>query len=129
MKKVCFPLIFGLAVFLLSSRSWAQTPPRKAEFPGGMVNFYKWIDRNMVYPEDAKKEKIGGRVVVSFIIKENGEIWKESIEVKKGIFPSIDQEAVRLIKESPIWSPAREAELGKAVPVRTSIPINFAAPE
>ena len=121
-------LSFWLGLFTVSDIH-AQVPPRKAEFPGGLVNLYRWIDRNMNYPEDAKAEKIEGRVVVSFIIKENGEIWNESIQVTEKLHPSIDKEAVRLLSESPMWVPARDSELGKAVPVRMTLPINFVIPK
>ncbi len=118
-------------MILISNSIHAQTktPPRPAEFPGGINQFYKWVDRNIIYPKDALLTSTEGQVVISFILNESGKVWGESLTIKQSVSPTIDAEAIRLMKESPIWIPARDAELGKAVPVRMSVPINFMIPE
>ena len=99
---------------------------RPAEFPGGMVKFYeKYISRNIKYPKDAKKLGIEGKVYVEFVVESTGEIRQESVRVIKGIYSSCDNEAVRLIKKSPRWTPGFSSELNKNAAQRFAIPIIF----
>ena len=91
------------------------------EFPGGMVELMKWLTRNLHYPALAQRQKLEGKVVVSFIINKDGSITNEKIE--KSIDPLLDQEALRVVKMMPKWKPGIE----KNKPCRTmfAIPINF----
>lgn len=91
------------------------------EFPGGMVEFMKWITKNLKYPQTAMQNKIQGKVVVSFIINKDGSI--ASIRIEQGLDPLLDREALRVVRMMPKWKPGLENNK----PCRTmfAIPINF----
>lgn len=91
------------------------------EFPGGMVEFMKWLTRNLRYPTIAQKQGIEGKVVVTFIVNKDGTIANPRIE--KSINSYLDNEALRVIRMMPRWKPGM---IGKK-PCRTmfAIPINF----
>ena len=74
------------------------------EFPGGMDKLLQFINDNMKYPTKAQTEGIQGRVVVQFIVDENGYIIEPNIV--RSIEPSLDKEALRIIKMLPQWKPA-----------------------
>ncbi|MBE6318768.1 MAG: TonB family protein [Bacteroidales bacterium] len=77
---------------------------RSPQFPGGDVAFVKWIDSHLIYPTDAKKESIQGSVVVQFVVESDGSIGQ--VRVSKGCHPSLDKEAIRVIKSLPKFLPA-----------------------
>lgn len=91
------------------------------EFPGGMVELMKWITKNLKYPYLAQKQKIEGRVVVTFIINRDGSI--ADIKVVKSVHPLLDNEARRVVQAMPQWKPGME----KGKPCRTmfAIPVEF----
>lgn len=91
------------------------------EFPGGMVEFMKWLTRNLKYPALAQQQKIQGKVVVSFIVNKDGSI--ANAKVDHSVDPLLDREALRVIKMMPRWKPGLENDK----PCRTlfSIPIVF----
>ncbi len=88
---------------------------------GGMDGFYNYIQKNLVYPKEAKKKKIEGRVFVQFIVDKEGKIT--DVQTVKGIGGGCDEEAERLLRESKNWIPAKQR--GKTVKVRMNIPIVF----
>ncbi|SMC72212.1 TonB family protein [Pedobacter africanus] len=94
-------------------------------FPGGMTNFYKYLKGEIKYPEEAKKNKIQGKVFLSFIVETDGELTGIRVERKLG--SGTDEEAVRVIKASPRWVPGTQG--GKAVRVKYNIPISFSLGE
>ena len=94
-------------------------------FPGGMAKFFDYINKNLKYPKDAKKERIEGRVMIEFVVDSTGGIRPGTIKILDGLLKSCDDEAIRLISESPLWIPGRVTELNKNVPVRMVIPIRF----
>lgn len=91
------------------------------EFPGGMVELMKWLNRNLKYPVMAQRQKIEGKVVVSFIINKDGSITDAKVE--KSVDPSLDREAMRVVRMMPKWKPGIENNQ----PCRTmfAIPIVF----
>lgn len=89
----------------------------------GMNGFYRYVKKNLIYPEDAKKEGVEGRVFVKFIISESGQVEESPIEVVRGVFPSLDEEAIRLIKESGRWKSGTQD--GKPVRMVMVLPIIF----
>lgn len=91
------------------------------EFPGGSLELLKYVAKNLHYPEDALENNIQGRVFVKFAVWSDGSIRR--IEVTKSIFPSLDQEAMRVISTLPKWTPGRQN--GKAVSVWFSMPVTF----
>jgi len=102
------------------------SPDVYPKFKGqGPDAFSKWVSAHLKYPPEAKKSMIDGTVMVKFVIGTNGGV--QEVEVVKGLLPALDQEAVRVIKNSPKWKPAMKD--GK--PVRTSytIPVAFIMPD
>ena len=91
------------------------------EFPGGLVEMMKWITRTLHYPYAAQKQKIEGRVLVTFIINRDGSI--ANIKVVKSVHPLLDNEARRVVKLMPHWKPGIED--GKPCRTMFAIPIEF----
>jgi TonB family protein len=77
--------------------------PTAASFPGGVVAFSKYVSENMRYPEEARKNNISGIVSIAFAVNKDGSI--NNITVPEGIGYGCDEEAIRLIKNSPKWIP------------------------
>ncbi len=99
-----------------------QTVEVKPMFQGGNANnFAKWVNENIVYPEDALKAKKQGRVIVMFTITSEGKM--SNAKVLRGTFKSMDDEALRVIKSSPEWTPGMMH--GKAVSVTYTFPVVF----
>jgi TonB family protein len=94
-----------------------------ASFPGGMGAFYEYIGRNIKYPEAARKDRATGRLFVEFVINTDGTIDPESVKVHKGFHPACDAEAIRLMQQSPPWSPGKQH--GKPVRQKMVLPIVF----
>lgn len=91
------------------------------EFPGGMPAMIEFLQTNLNYPKDAKKQKVGGRVLVMFVVETDGSM--SNVRVAKKIFPSLDAEALRVVKAMPKWNPGKEK--GKPVRVNYTLPIVF----
>ena len=91
------------------------------EFPGGMPAMIEFLQTNLNYPKDAKKQKVGGRVLVMFVVETDGSM--SNVRVAKKVFPSLDAEALRVVKAMPKWNPGKEK--GKPVRVNFTIPIVF----
>lgn len=98
-----------------------RTVEQIPEFPGGIVQFMKWLTHNLRYPPQAQQQKIQGKVVVSFIVNKDGSISAPTIV--RSVDPVLDNEAMRVVKMMPRWKPGLE----KGKPCRTmfAIPINF----
>lgn len=71
-----------------------RTVEQIPEFPGGIVQFMKWLTRNLRYPPQAQQQKIQGKVVVSFIVNKDGSISAPTIV--KSVDPVLDSEAMRV---------------------------------
>lgn len=76
------------------------------EFPGGETALSKWLSENLKYPSVAQRMGIEGKVVVEFIVGENGKI--SDARIKESLHRLCDKEAVRLVNSMPDWSPAEE---------------------
>ena len=92
------------------------------EYPGGPSALIEYLSQNVKYPEDAKQQKIEGRVLATFVVETDGSV--SNVEVVKPAFPSLDAEAVRLLSAMPKWTPGKQN--GKVVRVKFTVPINFA---
>lgn len=89
---------------------------------GGMVAFYQYIQENMEYPSWARSMSVEGKVFVQFIVYPDGSL--RNIEAIKGIGAGCDEEATRVVKESPIqWTPGKQR--GVPVKVKMVLPITF----
>lgn len=89
--------------------------------PGSYNNFTNWVFENLKYPDIAKKEGYQGRVYVSFVVNEKGEV--EDVRIINGAHESLNKEAIRVIKSSPDWVPARIGDIN--VPVTYTFPVIF----
>ena len=94
---------------------------RLPEFPGGMVEFMKWLTKNLKYPESARRQNMQGMVVVSFIVNTDGTTSEARIVRPK--HPDLDREAMRVVRMMPKWKPGEDH--GKVCRTMISIPIVF----
>jgi len=90
-------------------------------FPGGDAELFNFIYSNINYPEIAKENNIQGRVTLRFCVTYKGTV--DQVSVVRGVDPSLDEEAIRVIKMLPLWKPGKQG--GKPVNVWYSVPINF----
>jgi len=91
------------------------------EFPGGMEEMMKFLQRNIQYPVNAAKNNVEGRVVLQFVVEKDGQIGE--IKVARSVDPELDAEALRVVKSMPNFTPGRQD--GKPVAVWYTIPISF----
>ncbi len=91
------------------------------EFPGGMKALMDFIQKNIRYPEEARKNGIQGRVAVSVVIDENGRVTDPVI--MRSRYPALDEEALRIVELMPQWKPGMQQ--GKAVKVEFTFPVTF----
>ena len=94
---------------------------QQPEFPGGMSALMKFLGDNIKYPVIAQENGIQGRVITTFVVERDGSIT--DINVVRGQDPSLDKEAVRVIKTMPRWKPGQQR--GKPVRVRFTLPVQF----
>ena len=90
-------------------------------FPGGQIGLQKHIAKSIKYPVIAQENDITGRVFVSFVVNKFGKV--ENVKVVRGVDPSLDKEAIRVIKSLPKWKPGKQR--GKPVKVSFTVPISF----
>lgn len=104
----------------------SEQPPEKfvdemPEFPGGMDALQPYLKRVVRYPEAARQIGVSGVVFVQFVVEKDGSI--SNVNVLVPVYPDLDAEAVRVIKEFPKWKPGKLR--GKTVRVYFQIPIRF----
>ena len=91
------------------------------EFPGGQGELLKYLGHSIRYPVIAQENGIQGRVVCAFVINRDGSIV--DAEVLRGVDPSLDKEALRVINSMPKWKPGKQR--GKPVRVKYTVPVVF----
>jgi periplasmic protein TonB len=91
------------------------------EYPGGNHALYKFISENLIYPSEAQKNNIQGRVILKFVVNPDGSV--DRIEVLRSIDPSLDNEAIRVVKIMPKFKPGKQG--GVPVPVWFTLPVLF----
>ena len=92
------------------------------EFPGGQQALFKYLSENVKYPVIAQENGIQGRVICQFVVNKDGSIVDVEV-VRSGGDPSLDKEAIRVIKSMPKWKPGKQR--GKPVRVKYTVPVNF----
>ena len=112
--KYTVPVVFQLD----GSRDEADQMP---EFPGGQEALMKFIADNVKYPTECEQKRVEGRVLVRFVIDEQGSVTDPN--VIKSVDPQLDAEALRVVKLMPKWNPGQNE--GKAVAVKYTIPFTF----
>lgn len=93
----------------------------KPEFPGGGNKLLGYINDTRRYPAEAYAHGIEGRVTCSFVVNTDGTV--SNISLLRGVEPSLNREAVRIISKMPAWSPGKKD--GHAVPVRVICSVPF----
>lgn len=91
------------------------------EFPGGMQGCLDFIQKEMCYPEEAKKAGIQGRVVLQFIIEKDG--MPAQPRIVRSVHPLLDKEALRIIRQMPKWTPGKQD--GRPQRVLYTLPVSF----
>lgn len=99
-----------------------QLVEQKPSFRGGDANqFSKWVNERLVYPEIAKENGVQGKVMIQFTVENDGRVT--NVRVLRGVDPSIDKEAVRVVSSSPKWTPGKQRD--RAVRVTYTFPVIF----
>ena len=109
---------------------------QSAEFPGGIDNFYSYLNKNMRFDKETKKQRKAGKIFAEFVIKEDGWVDKTSVRIVPPVAGSsdptqqgadmpddVDQEVIRVIRESPKWIPGKR--MNKAVHQRFVLPVKL----
>ncbi|MBR2151138.1 MAG: energy transducer TonB [Prevotella sp.] len=90
-------------------------------FPGGPSALMQYLSSNIKYPVVAEENGVQGRVIVTFVVEKDGSIT--DVRVVKGVDPSLDKEAQRVVKSMPKWIPGKQN--GAAVRVKYTVPVTF----
>ncbi len=127
----------GIGLILLSpvNNCSAQSPnlldetvftvvEKQPEFPGGMSALVSYLQKNVRYPEAARKANVTGRVFLSFIVERNGQLT--DIQLLKGLGFGCDEEAMRVVQAMPGWKPGSQS--GQMIRVKYNLPIAFGVP-
>ena len=111
----------------------APEPPKQEEnkiftvveqmpmFPGGDAALMQYLSSNIHYPAVAAENGVQGRVVVGFVVERDGSIT--DVNVMRSVDPSLDREAMRVVKNMPRWTPGKQN--GSAVRVKYQVPVMF----
>jgi TonB family protein len=129
-------LLIIFSVFAFLSTAFAQGKTAEAadkaekadvmpEFPGGKEALLQFIKETKKYPAEAQKNNIKGNVFVEFVIDKTGKVLPETIKVIWGVHPLLDEEAMRVVRQSPPWKPGRVSRLNKTVPVKYALAVKF----
>ena len=130
-KNVSLKVALMILVLLFSfTTSTAQTKKNDMaydvvevmpQYPGGQIAMLKYIMENIKYPKQIMEEGIQGRVTVSFIVEKDGRV--SNVRLLRSVQPSLDKEAIRVVKSMPKWTPGKQN--GKPVRVRFNLPVMF----
>ena len=90
-------------------------------YPGGYAALMGYLRDNIKYPTVAAENGVQGRVVVGFIVERDGSIT--DVNILRGVDPSLDREAMRVVKSMPRWNPGKQN--GSAVRVKYQVPVSF----
>ena len=91
------------------------------QFPGGPSKLFEFLARNVMYPAEAEKAGVQGRVIVSFVVEKDGSI--SNAKTVKAIHPALDAEALRVINSMPKWMPGKQN--GESTRVKYVVPVTF----
>ena len=90
-------------------------------FPGGPKAMFDYLEEHIQYPKEMEETCVQGRVIVSFIVEKDGSITAPT--VSKSVYPALDQEALRVVRSMPKWTPG--SQHGIRVRVKSVIPVTF----
>lgn len=128
MNKYIFSLICFLFMMALPMNAQSESSTKVYDevdempsFPGGLNGLMTFLSQNMVYPVTAQENGVQGRVIVSFVVETDGSIT--DVKVARSVDPSLDREAMRVVKAMPKWTPGKKD--GKPVRVKYTVPMVF----
>lgn len=128
------PWVVGIGLALFADHNYsAQKPAHLSnevvytvveclpEFPGGNSALVDYLQKNVRYPEAARKANVTGRVFISFVVERDGRLT--AIRLLKGIRADCDEEAIRVIEAMPRWKPGTQSQW----PIRVlyNLPVQF----
>ncbi|HNQ00393.1 MAG TPA: energy transducer TonB [Bacteroidia bacterium] len=137
MKKFIFPLLLINAVIVYGQKPAPKDNDRvksgfgvsvvqvQPQFPGGADSLQSFMKANMTYPAQAKLNHIQGRVYAGFMVDRKGKI--KDIRILSGVNEELDNEAIRVLKLMPDWTPGSAG--GSAVDVQYILPVDFILPK
>ena len=133
-RAIILSLFLLLPAFVLNAQdrdNWSvifEPYEKKPCFDGGDANmFAKWVHEHKIYPEEAKKAGIEGRVTVQFTITKEGKLT--NVKVLRSVHPLLAQEAIRVIESAPQkWTPGENYK-GEPRDVTLIFPIIFSLPK
>jgi len=130
MKKIFFFLLLAFAsVSLKAQKNDSVTitndiftaVEHEPEYPGGMNEFYKYLAQTIRYPAEDRKNRVQGKVFISFIVEKDGSL--SDIKAMRAPSASLGAEGIRVVSGSPKWIPGTQN--GKKVRVQYTVPISF----
>lgn len=98
-----------------------QVVENMPEFPGGLQELMKWLQKNIKYPSISQENGVQGRVIVQFVVNRDGSIVDPA--VIRSVDPYLDKEALRVVNAMPKWKPGEQR--GKPVRVKYTLPVMF----
>ncbi len=107
----------------LQNEVFGMNPHRMPSFPGGDAALMRFISEHVVYPEEAYKNGIEGKVVVQFLIEETGKVGE--VKVARSVSEELDREAVRVIKLLPDFIPAYNRIKHEPMKIWYTMPVIF----
>ncbi|HXB12509.1 MAG TPA: energy transducer TonB [Bacteroidia bacterium] len=133
MKKVLLLFLTTCSLSLVHAQDTAKVPKisdnpgftMKSVPPSFIGDMGKFLSDNLLYPKDAIDKKIHGQVLVSLVIENDGSV--NDVKISQGVYPSIDSEAVRVVRLMPNWTIGTQN--GHPVRVQFKLPINFILPK
>lgn len=91
------------------------------QMPAPGYNYNDFLSENIVYPDSARRHNVEGRVIVKFVVDEEGKV--NDLTIVKSVSPEIDEEAMRVVSLFPQWKPGMQN--GRRVSVYFTLPIQF----
>ncbi len=107
----------------LQNEVFGMNPHRMPSFPGGDAALMRFISEHVVYPEEAYKNGIEGKVIVQFLIEETGKVGE--VKVARSVSEELDREAVRVIKLLPDFIPAYNRIKNEPMKIWYTMPVTF----
>jgi TonB family protein len=123
-KRIDFKYILPINLYVRSDKSskdGLMNVEKMPQYPGGDLALRRFIAQTVRYPVDAQRQRAQGKVFVTFVINKNGDV--EQARVARGVHPSIDAEALRVVRAMKKWIPGMQD--GEKVDVSYTVPINF----
>lgn len=111
--------IEGIATFENGETKKYKTEEEKPDYPGGITEFYRYLSRNFKYPSEALRNKISGKLFISFVVEKDGKL--SNYKFKNDLGYGTREEAIRVLNECRNWNPG----LQHGIPVKVSYNINI----